>query len=126
MSAAIEGDGRPYRLYLDDMRDIPMGMVGARSVEEFKSIILDRGVPAFISFDHDMADEHYSHHSHPLPYDSYVVPTGYHAAKWLVAHCRSVGSPIPEWRVHSLNPAGSDRIREVLLRGASTPDISPD
>lgn len=44
----------PWKLFLDDCRDAPKDWVLARSVEEAKALIAERGMPDAISFDHDM------------------------------------------------------------------------
>ncbi len=110
-------------LYLDDIR-IPMDsqkMLGdprytnldwviVRSYDEFVEII-QQGysttgrLPELISFDHDLADEHY---------DSLVVDyqekTGMECAKWLVEFCMDHMLRLPEYLVHSSNPSGKENI----------------
>lgn len=77
--------------------------------------------PQKISFDHDLADEHYeplfdpSLTNDPYPKDSdFKEKTGNEAAKWLVNQCIVEGIDLPECWVHSMNPIGSKRIRETL------------
>ncbi|WKL57277.1 hypothetical protein Q1W73_16665 [Asticcacaulis sp. ZE23SCel15] len=105
-----------YRLFLDDYRDPPSEGVWmvARSYQDFVRCITECGIPAFVSFDHDMADEHYAHHTHPIPYTSYAHPTGYDCAKWLIEHCKAISAPRPDFIVHSLNPAGRENIERVM------------
>jgi hypothetical protein len=87
-----------YKVYLDDIRNPKSeGWVVARNVEQFKSLILERGLPCAISFDHDLGlDE----------------PTGYDAAKWLVEYLLEHGLDLQgvEINVHSANPVGKVNI----------------
>ena len=48
-------------------RQIPWYIV--RNYEQFTQTIKENGIPQVISFDHDLADEHY-HHQNNIPYDS--------------------------------------------------------
>jgi len=57
-----------YHLFLDDVRmpgdaswiRLPSARYDiVRSYDEFVEFIQERGVPEFVSFDHDLADEHY-------------------------------------------------------------------
>lgn len=43
-----------YSLYLDDIRDIPPGCVGARNIEGFRAVLEERGCPSSVSFDYDL------------------------------------------------------------------------
>jgi hypothetical protein len=125
-----------YRLFLDDIREpwqagnymYPVDIrkeyrlyewVIVRNYDEFVDTISEKGVPSYISFDHD------------LEADQYIVPeeseemnlyyqikdramTGYDCAKWLVEYCEKNGIPLPICYVHSANPVGADNIRFVL------------
>ena len=66
----------PYSLFLDDLRDPPSyttdNWIAARSYDEAIAIIELYGMPANISFDHDLGD---------------CVPTGHDFAKKLVEMC---------------------------------------
>jgi len=64
-----------YRMYLDDVRNPKNDYdVVVRSFEEAIEYILEHGIPAFISFDHDLG----------LDDDGDVAKSGYDLAKWLV------------------------------------------
>lgn len=106
-----------YKLFLDDYRDpafvahllLGSGWVIARDLATAKATVLERGCPTFISFDHDLGDQHYSN-------DWSDGSTGYDFAKWF---CKHVSTPdnLPEdfgWYVHSMNPVGAKRIRELM------------
>lgn len=107
-----------YKLFLDDMR-VPSDVtwvslptlnrkdwVIVRNYDDFVSCIESRGLPSFITFDHDLADEHY----HTGDQSTYVEKTGYDCAKWLVDYCMTHNYEIPKFQVHSLNPVGAKNI----------------
>lgn len=118
-----------YFLYLDDIRNPRMtyplmrdeDWVVAKNYDEFVKLIKEKGLPKVVSFDHDLAQEHYPwgnpqlyHPAGPLPYDKYKEKTGLDCAKWLVNYCMDEDLPLPEWHVHSANPAGAENIRSYL------------
>lgn len=105
-----------YNLFLDDVRNPNKFLDDIRSWEivrnhaEFTRIIQQRGLPQFISFDHDLAFEHYD--SSETEY--YVEKTGYDCAKWLIEYCMKTHQQLPEWQVHSMNPVGKVNIENLL------------
>jgi hypothetical protein len=117
-----------FHLFLDDERlpeDVhwlllpDLDWVVVRSYDEFVRTVQQRGVPATVSFDHDLCDEHYQALLEGLivgePDREFAEKTGYHCAEWLLAHCRALGQPPPAAiYVHTLNPIGRERIRALL------------
>ena len=127
------------KLFLDDIRN-PKDAAGlapqyaqlyfqdwdiVRNYTEFVEYIQTNGVPDLISFDHDLADEHYQdlfsdkNWMNPdskveLSYDDYAEKTGLHCAKWLVDFCMDSGLKLPQYIVHSANPAGRKNIQSYL------------
>ena len=95
-----------YSLFIDDERFPPEqtqkgDWVIARTQDEVKKIISERGFPDFISFDHDLGDEQ---------------PTGYDIAKYLV-ELDMDNAVIPDnfsFYVHSQNPIGAKNIQSYL------------
>lgn len=92
-----------------------------RSYQEFCSYITEAGLPDFISFDHDLADEHYGALAMYEHDDGDMVKTferfdntGYTAAKWLVEYCIQNKLQIPPYVVHSMNPVGKENIEKYL------------
>jgi len=90
-------------LYLDDERtpktDHPWVVV--RSYVAAVSYVIQHGVPAYISFDHDLG----------------TTESGYDFAKWLVEQDISKIYMLPEnfeYNVHSANPVGRVNIEEYL------------
>lgn len=129
------------KLYLDDVR-VPRDSAGymyrelgarnliymasdwqiVRSYEEFVTWISMNGLPALISFDHDLADEHYTD-CNPIDYTCFKEKTGFSCAKWLVEFCIKgelvppgvhAEYPLPEFIVHSMNLVGKQNIEGLL------------
>lgn len=81
-----------------------------RNYDEFVTRITEKGLPNWVSFDHDLADQHY------LKPDSldYTEKTGYDCAKWLVEYCLENHADLPEFYCHSMNPVGKENILSLL------------
>lgn len=127
-----------YKLFLDDERfprqvnwvELPSlndwDWVIVRNYDEFVNTIKEKGLPEFVTFDHDLAFEHYKEGYSGLPpkYDQYKELTGYHCAEWLIYYCIDTGQELPDWQVHSMSPVGKlnimramcgfDRAREIV------------
>lgn len=85
-----------YKLYLDDVRPVPEGWVGVNNFNDFVKTVKKRGMPDFVSFDHDLTYAHYDN----LPTKE---KTGYDAAKWLIEYCERNGIDKINFNVHSAN-----------------------
>lgn len=92
-----------------------------RNYPEFVEHIGRMGLPALISFDHDLADGHYHSNTQDgvINYngDSFQEDcnkTGWHCAKWLVDYCLDNNLKLPDFIVHSMNPVGSENIKSLL------------
>jgi len=125
---------KSYNLFLDDFRipeDCAKYMsnpefyrknewVIVRDYDAFVKFIEKNGMPAVISFDHDLADEHYSQDMYAGPdvynrnYEQFTEKTGLDCAKWLVNLCMDNNMDLPDYIVHSMNPAGAKNIWEYL------------
>lgn len=120
-----------YNLFLDDERQpkdvkwIALPLVNwriVRTYKDFVGVIKKDGLPSKISFDHDLADEHYSEYtriskrdgSSDFKYDKMREKTGYDAAKWLVDYCIEWDKDLPECFIHTLNPIGGLNIKSIL------------
>lgn len=121
-------------LWLDDIRNpflnlegkVPEGcakIIWARSYDEFTELIELFGLPDVISFDHDLADEHYTPSQYWDSYEAskayqesreYLEKTGYDCTKWLVDYCADREHTLPRCYVHSANPVGADNIKAYL------------
>lgn len=119
------------KLFLDDIRnpkDCANGLVPSslnkfywendwiilRSFQEFTKWIFENGLPDFISFDHDLADIHYTmDFSNPVDNQG-TEKTGYDCAKWLANYCLDKNRRMPQYVVHSQNPVGKINIQSYL------------
>lgn len=83
--------------------------VVVKSYDEFTKYISENGLPSLISFDHDLADEHYAVPiiNSFVDYSRYAEKTGLDCAKWLCEHIMDNNiSYFPAYLVHSMNDAG--------------------
>ena len=94
-----------------------------RNFDEFKNHIETNGMPFFISFDHDLADTHYTLEHLWTDYDKskewqdkqfHIEKTGYECAVWLVDFCIDNNLPLPKYYCHSMNHVGKDKIVGLL------------
>jgi hypothetical protein len=116
-----------YKLFLDDERDpykvkwvqLPLGpWTVVRTYNEFVKTITEKDLPEFVSFDHDLADEHYrpsmynadKHYTNYYTDGTFKERTGYECAVWLVNYCIDKNLPFPQYVVHSMNPVGKENI----------------
>lgn len=126
-----------YKLFLDDIRE-PLDccsyilnkdfysdneFVVVRNYEEFVDYIEKNGLPEIITFDHDLADTHYTPEEFWSDYDKskewqekqvHKEKTGYECAKWLIDYCIENNLECPMYVCHSMNPVGRDNILGVL------------
>jgi|GEM_PF-175675 len=121
-------------LWLDDIRNpflnnenkvpnVKGKLIWVLNYEQFVEWITKFGMPDIISFDHDLADEHYTPEQYWSDYQaskeyqeaqSYVEKTGYDCAKWLVDYCMDNDLDLPIYFIHSANPVGADNIKGLL------------
>lgn len=125
-----------YNLYLDDLRfpnesfrytnnsiylTHPWKIV--RNYDEFVKIITTKGLPSIISFDHDLADEHYAPEIYWNKYQeweeksNFKEKTGYECANWFVTYCLDNNvkyDDFPLFYSHSMNPTGREKIISLL------------
>lgn len=119
-----------YRLFLDDIR-IPTesyhttneDWVIVRNYDEFCSYIQENGLPNLISFDHDLADEHYrasmydkdGHYSQYYTDGTFKEKTGYDCAKWFINWCLDNDITMTTHIfIHSMNPVGVQNIKSLF------------
>jgi hypothetical protein len=97
---------------------ISVEWIVVRNYYAFITLIENKGVPEIISFDHDLADEHYDYQEqfgNNEIYDVMTEKTGYHCAKWLIDYCIDNEKELPaEIIIHSMNPAGSMNIKSLF------------
>lgn len=118
-------------LFLDDMR-IPKDVIEyispvqlkeiylntdwviVRNYDEFVKYVTENTLPELISFDHDLADEHYCNDMSDSSYERFKEKTGYECAKWLCDYCGDNDLKLPKYIVHSMNPIGKKNIENYL------------
>src|ERR1035441_10629778 len=122
-----------YHLFLDDTRhpkDVkwlslpPYAWVEVKSYSEFVKTVMEKGIPETISFDHDLADEHYSEYSAAhdenspsfgkIRYENLTEKTGMDCAKWLAELCVERNVPLSRYYIPTLNPIGRQNIFSIL------------
>lgn len=90
-----------------------------RNFEQFIDWITKNGLPYCISFDHDLADTHYTPEIYWTDYEAskkyqeaqtHKEKTGYECAMWLVDYCMDNNIKLPKYHCHSMNPVGRDKI----------------
>lgn len=116
---------KKYNLFLDDIRFpekvfdytgdkmyLTPDWVIVRSYDEFVKYVTENGLPETVSFDHDLADEHYHRDmykgvaEYSKHYESFKEKTGYDCVKWMVDYCINNEKPFPNWYLHTMNPVG--------------------
>ena len=116
--------------FIDEEKRVPIGndkwnINWVLNYEQFVQWIEIYGLPDAISFDHDLADEHYTPEYFWDDYEeskkfqewrgkTYQEKTGMDCAKWLVDFCMDNKVELPKFYVHSANPVGADNIRGLL------------
>lgn len=108
-----------YKIYIDDIRNPTnsypttknLDWVVVRSYAEFVSVIEKNGLPYLVSFDHDLATEHYSKDTDPK---NYTEKTGMDCVKFLVNYCIENKKSLPAYEVHSMNPVGKSNMVSYL------------
>lgn len=113
-----------YLLWLDDYRNpfidyegrVPKneefdGIIWVLNYSEFTRYILYNGVPHVISFDHDLADEHYDTSK---PISEYREKTGNDCLRWLIEYCMNNKILLPKIYFHTANPVGKENMQSVL------------
>ena len=91
-----------------------------KDFREFVKFVENNGIPKVVSFAHDLVDEHYEimcacGSSEDFP-DTFNEKTGLDCAKWLVGHHILKGGAFPKILVHSMNPYGSERIKNYISK----------
>lgn len=90
-----------------------------RDYDSFVCHITEEEMPDIISFDHDLAEEHYDpsmsdDEAYGMLYSKFKEKTGLECAKFLKQYCERNGIKIPTCVVHSMNPVGKQNIEREL------------
>jgi len=98
-------------VFFEDMRPLPKKFVLCRSTAEAQQAIRERGLPSFMSLDHDLGGD-----------DTTMV-----FLRWLVDYAEETfpnGFKVPTFYVHSANPVGAANITSFMkswVRSRSLP-----
>jgi hypothetical protein len=115
----------PYNIYcyMKDPIYLEEGWQTVRSYDEFVKFIIElyekeKVLPSVISFDHDLADEHYRAFmlDNIVDYSKFKEKTGVSCAKWFVEFCIDNNlDPLSSIiKIHTMNPVGLDNIRSIF------------
>lgn len=129
------------KLFLDDVRQpencvgymyTRIGKLNPIYLEEWKIVRDFREFCQFIesyydkithvSFDHDLADEHYDpsmfaddDYRYEEISNSFKERTGYDCAKWMIEFFKEKNHPLPQFIfIHSMNPIGREKIKNLF------------
>jgi ASC-1-like (ASCH) protein len=127
-----------YNLFLDDIRSLgetykytkdqdylEKKWIIVRSYDDFVRVVEEEwgkgNFPEVISFDHDLAPEHYAPREHWDDHygawahaQEFIEKTGYEAAKFYVDFRREHDLPMAKIKCHSMNPVGKKKIIELF------------
>lgn len=86
-----------------------------KNYPEFVKYISDNGIPDLISFDHDLAEEHYTADINQADWQDYYLwegreETGYDCLVWLIDYCIKNAKSLPKCYFHSMNPVGTENM----------------
>lgn len=104
-------------IYLEDWKIV-------RNYSEFIKVVEDNYKNiTHISFDHDLADEHYNpamydddDYRYEKLYSEFKERTGYDCAKWIKEFYIKNNISLPIIIVHSMNPVGTQNIMRVFTK----------
>ena len=96
------------KMFLDDIREPKNNYdVIVRNYDEAINSVKQKGIPSFISFDHDLGCDEFNN----------IYPSGYDFAKWLIEMDLDNLYKFPKdfkFNVHSANPIGKANIEGIL------------
>lgn len=118
-----------YYLFLDDIREPnwvtyyktdpnynKLEWVIVRSHDEFVDYVTKNGMPSLISFDHDLADEHYAVYDKiETTVPEFKEKTGYESLKWLCDYAIDNNTPLGEIKFHTANYVGMKNMSTYLF-----------
>lgn len=100
------------KLFLDDERDPPdSSWAVVRNYASFAAYLQEHGVPDVISFDHDLAEEHYEACFAGVENALFQEKTGYDCACLLLSYSTLPRKVI----IHSRNKTGAKKIAALFL-----------
>lgn len=112
-----------YHLFLDDERQpsdvvwlkLPdIEWVIVRNYNEFTKQIQSNGMPDFVSFDRDLADEHYVDDKDLDKEMILSEKTGEDCLSWLICYCLEKNQQFPKYALHTMNIIGKEKMQWSL------------
>ena len=130
----------PYALYLDDCRNPLITVDGlpwviARNYEEFKQALDTRGMPEFVSLDHDLYEEHMKMYFYmkanklkTIDYSVFEHKTGLDCCKILMDFIYEVWEDFPRLglNLHTHNKYGLQTMYDYLRKETQYLKITTD
>lgn len=121
-----------YNLFLDDVRSPNSSWMNyfrevsydlydwtvVKDYDEFVRVIDTKGIPEFVSYDHDLHETHYDksmfegEEAYEAALKDNIEKTGLECAKYLVSKLNETAHPM--FVVHSQNPVGKLRIQNYI------------
>lgn len=95
--------GKDNPIYLQEWVVVRNFADFCKAIEKYQSI-------THVSFDHDLADEHYYDCDKGFCRGDYEEKTGYDCALWMKEYYKKLGLELPIMYVHSMNPVGTQNI----------------
>lgn len=87
-------------------------------VDLFTNRFMNNELPKLVSFDHDLATEHYiiaaKNLLNEFDENSVKIPTGWHALSWMLNTYTCNDIKLPHILFHSKNPAGVKNMQSLL------------
>lgn len=98
--------------YMRDPRFYKLEWKIVRSYNEFVAAIEKYGIPQTVSYDHDLAEEHYDSTTWESESTEYKEKTGLDCTRYLIDKLE--GGKHPDYIIHSMNPVGAERIKNTI------------
>lgn len=99
----FDKDFTPYVALYNPFLNQPHEIIWVKNYDEFLEYLLSESLPDAISFDHDLADEHYNG---DIKTEDYKEKTGMNCVKLLVGFCKLSNKKLPICVFHTANPIG--------------------
>ena len=93
-----------------------MEWIVVKNYQEFVDTINSKGLPSFVSFDHDLGKTAYeewlknTRYSGEINYDNIKEETGMDCVTFLIDYCMDHNCDFPHYRIHTMNPVGRENI----------------
>lgn len=119
----FDKDFTPYVALYNPFLNQPHEITWVKNYEEFNDYIKFYGIPDAISFDHDLAPEHYTPQEYWNDFEKskeyqdnkkYTEKTGLDCVKLLVGYCKIIKEKLPICVYHTANPVGKENMESYI------------